>query len=70
MPRRPIVPKHEDWRGKTLRVVWSKKADPKPEHAGNQPHPDVKFTCQCGYSSTATPDHKCPDHVWQAGGPK
>jgi len=62
--KRPIVPRHEDWRGKTLKVIWRKADDPKPEFEGTDPHPDLKFTCgKCGaqQSPRASACHACAE---------
>lgn len=48
-------------RGKT---VWKKSDMPKPAFSGNKPNSNLKFTCQCGFSSKTGPEHKCPDKVW------
>lgn len=52
--------KDQDWRGKKIFTVWKKSEDPKPEFEGDQPHPDLKFTCDCGFSSKEGPYHQCP----------
>lgn len=68
MPRRPKRssddPAAGDWRGKTLRVLWRKADDPKPEFTGTDPHPDLKFTCECGFRSTLGPEHHCTKGAW------
>lgn len=62
MTKRPKVPRHEDWRGKPIKTVI--KREPAAPDPGTEPNPNLKFSCECGFSSTVGPDHKCTKDAW------